>query len=157
MEQSGWNLKLKKNTSRNSGSIFPPFIFWMFLNIFTDTTWIKSEFFFAWINYRRMSQEPRTYSLLLFLFLIHGVASHGVPDSRQGKSRGRNHLSWIPHILGNGVGLDQFRYMMPQSVLRCVRACVCVYPRKCRIFRIILKGFFKPRFFHTGTYAHKYN
>ncbi|TKC46557.1 hypothetical protein EI555_001845 [Monodon monoceros] len=30
-----------------------------------------------------MSQEPRTYCLLLFLFLIHGVASHGVPDSRQ--------------------------------------------------------------------------
>ncbi|KAJ8798599.1 hypothetical protein J1605_016402 [Eschrichtius robustus] len=30
-----------------------------------------------------MSQEPRTYSLLLFLFLSHGVASHGVPDSRQ--------------------------------------------------------------------------
>ncbi|XP_022444267.1 otoancorin isoform X2 [Delphinapterus leucas] len=30
-----------------------------------------------------MSQEPRTYCLLLFLFLIHGVASHGVADSRQ--------------------------------------------------------------------------
>ncbi|XP_070422639.1 otoancorin isoform X3 [Equus przewalskii] len=30
-----------------------------------------------------MSQETRTYSLFLFLFLSHGVASHAVPDSRQ--------------------------------------------------------------------------
>ncbi|XP_066870071.1 otoancorin isoform X2 [Kogia breviceps] len=30
-----------------------------------------------------MPQEPRTYSLLLFLFLSHGVASHAVPGSRQ--------------------------------------------------------------------------
>ncbi|XP_057606122.1 otoancorin isoform X2 [Hippopotamus amphibius kiboko] len=30
-----------------------------------------------------MSQEPRTYFLLLFFFLSHGVASHRVPDSRQ--------------------------------------------------------------------------
>ncbi|XP_047570614.1 otoancorin [Lutra lutra] len=31
----------------------------------------------------RMSQEPRTYFLFLFLFLSHGVASHRVPDSRK--------------------------------------------------------------------------
>ncbi|XP_070340796.1 otoancorin isoform X1 [Equus asinus] len=30
-----------------------------------------------------MSQEARTYSLFLFLFLSHGVASHALPDSRQ--------------------------------------------------------------------------
>ncbi|KAB1263020.1 Otoancorin [Camelus dromedarius] len=30
-----------------------------------------------------MSQEPRTHSLLLFLFLSHGVASHRIQDSQQ--------------------------------------------------------------------------
>uniref|UniRef100_A0A8C0L7D9 Otoancorin n=1 Tax=Canis lupus dingo TaxID=286419 RepID=A0A8C0L7D9_CANLU len=35
-----------------------------------------------------MSQEPRTYFLFLFFFLSHGVASHSVPDSRQGNSHG---------------------------------------------------------------------
>uniref|UniRef100_A0A452SL01 Otoancorin n=1 Tax=Ursus americanus TaxID=9643 RepID=A0A452SL01_URSAM len=35
-----------------------------------------------------MSQEPRMYLLFLFLFLSHGVASHRVPDSRQGNSHG---------------------------------------------------------------------
>ncbi|XP_004373388.2 otoancorin isoform X1 [Trichechus manatus latirostris] len=34
-------------------------------------------------NHRRMSQEPRTYSLFLFLFLSHAVVCRRVPNSRQ--------------------------------------------------------------------------
>lgn len=124
MEQSRWNFKImfQKPQGILGLSVFP----FSPLNVLKYIYKIKPESRLCLNQPQEMFQEPRTDALFLVLVLSHGVASHRVPNSRQGKSRGAPHLKEMERD-----GSIWVRDAVKCVCVLCVCACVCVYMNPC--------------------------